>query len=83
MTSKTTMRREVRKAGGYYARAEGRHIPAGWCLPVVSHNCAPGSVRGVQRVSLETAYAMLPDYCEEAEATMEFGRREAAYLRRH
>ena len=78
MTSKTTMRREVRKAGGYYNSSARL-----WVLPGASHNCTPWANHTQWFATLEEAYEAAPAALDANREVHEFGRREARYLAAH
>ena len=78
MTSKTTMRRYVHAAGGYYSRRQGC-----WVQPGSSHNCTPWNVNTEWFQDLEDAYAASGTHLQQSRAVQSFGEAEGAYLRRN
>jgi len=73
MASKTTMRRAVRAAGGYYSRGQ-------WVLPGTMHNCG-GSVDTQWLDSLEEAYEACEEHASACADVQAFGEAVGAYLR--
>lgn len=76
MIDRATMRRHVKKCGGYYNSTMNK-----WVLPGASNNCTPWSVE-TKWMSLERAYEMAEEHASECRKLHEFGDREHEYLSR-
>lgn len=71
--SRSTLRRRVRDAGGYYS-SQAR----AWVLPGALHNLTPWSVETVWCFSLEHAAELCDEHARQCAAVRAFGRGEEA-----
>ena len=77
MTSKTTMRRAIAKAGGHYNRQTWQ-----WVLPGAMHNLTPWSTETRWFRTLDDAYAAVDEVVEANQRVMDFAKGESALIRR-